>query len=294
MKVIIDNQSGFCFGVVYAINKAESILREQGHLYVLGDIVHNEQEVKRLTQMGMEVIDHGKFRQLHNTQVLIRAHGEPTETYKIAYENNIQLIDASCPVVLRLQNQIRQVYQQMKHQDGQVVIFGKSNHPEVVGLRSQTNYEAIVIQSIEDLDKIDFSRPVALFAQTTKNLKLFYQIVSEIGKRMKQTMGQEQVPFQYYDTICRQVSHRDRELQNFCKHKDVVLFVSGKKSSNGKMLYGVCKQVNPNTYFISSPEEIDFSWFSPDDTVGICGATSTPQWLMQKVKDHLKKKFYVE
>ena len=294
MKVIIDNQSGFCFGVVYAINKAESILREQGHLYVLGDIVHNEQEVERLTQMGMEVIDHEQFKQLNNTQVLIRAHGEPTETYKIAYENNIKLIDASCPVVLRLQNQIRQVYQDMKGQDGQVVIFGKPNHPEVVGLRSQTNYEAIVIQSMEDLDKIDFSRPVALFAQTTKNLKLFYQIVGEIGKRMKQTMGKDQVPFQYYDTICRQVSHRDRELQQFCKDKDVVLFVSGKKSSNGKMLYGVCKQVNPNTYFISSPDEIDFSWFNPHDTVGICGATSTPQWLMEKVKDHLKEKFDVE
>ncbi len=294
MKVIIDNQSGFCFGVVYAINKAEEILKQTGHLYVLGDIVHNEQEVKRLTQMGLEVIDHEKLRQLKDTQVLIRAHGEPSETYKIAFENNIKLIDASCPVVLRLQNQVRTAYLEMKERDGQIVIFGKPQHPEVIGLRSQTEYEAIVIQDMEDLEKIDFSRPVALFAQTTKNLKKFYQIVGEIGRRMKETMGTDKIPFQYYDTICRQVSHRDRELQQFCKDKDVVLFVSGKKSSNGRMLYGVCKSVNPNTYFISSPDEIDFSWFKPNDTVGICGATSTPQWLMEKVRDHLKHKFEVE
>ncbi len=242
----------------------------------------------------MEVIDQEKLKQLKDTQVLIRAHGEPTETYKIAYENNIKLIDASCPVVLRLQNQIRQVYMEMRGKQGQVVIFGKPNHPEVIGLRSQTDYQAIVIQGLEELDKIDFSKPVALFSQTTKNLKLFYQIIKEIRRRMEQTLGTENIPFRYYDTICRQVSHRDKELQIFCQDKDVVLFVSGKKSSNGKMLYEVCKKVNPNTYFISSPDEIDFSWFSPDDTVGICGATSTPQWLMQKVKLALAQWFNVE
>ena len=294
MKVIIDNQSGFCFGVVYAISKAEEILKQKGHLYVLGDIVHNEQEVKRLTKMGLEVIDHERFRQLHDTEVLIRAHGEPSETYKIAFENNIRLIDASCPVVLRLQNQIRQEYEEMKRLGGQIVIFGKPNHPEVIGLRSQTGYEAIVIQGLEDLDKIDFSRPVALFSQTTKNLKLFYQIIKEIGNRMKKAMGTDQVPFRYYDTICRQVSHRDRELQQFCKDKDIVLFVSGKKSSNGRMLYEVCKSVNPNTKFISGTDEIDLSWFRGDETVGICGATSTPQWLMEQVKDFLSSRFDME
>ena len=293
MEIIIDNQSGFCFGVVYAINKAEEILKQEGHLHVLGDIVHNEEEIKRLSQLGLEVIDRQKFKQLHNTQVLIRAHGEPSETYKIAFENNIRLIDASCPVVLRLQNQIRTNYEQMKKLGGQIVIFGKPNHPEVIALRSQTNYQAIVIERKEDLDKLNFNKPIALFAQTTKNLELFYELVENIAYRMRLAFGKDDIPFQYYDTICRQVSHRDRELKQFCKDKDIVLFVSGKKSSNGRMLYGVCKSVNDNVKFISSIEEIDLSWFTKNQKLGICGATSTPKWLMEDIKKFLAKEFKV-
>ncbi len=294
MKVIIDENSGFCFGVVYAISKAEEILKQDGHLYVLGDIVHNDEEVKRLKKMGLEVISRDDLKRLKDTKVLIRAHGEPAETYQIAFRNNIQLLDASCPIVLRLQNQVRNAYQQMKQQSGQVVIYGKPDHPEVIALRSQANYEAIVIQSEDELDKLDYTRPIAIFAQTTKNLEKYYYIIDTIRQRMQQALGRQEVPFFYYDTVCRQVSNRDKELQIFCKDKDVVLFVSGKKSSNGRMLFGECKKVNPNTYFISSPDEVDLSWFKGNETVGICGATSTPQWLMQKVKNYLTEHFEIE
>ncbi len=286
MKIIIDDRSGFCFGVVYAIEKAESQLKKSKQLYCLGDIVHNNEEVKRLQNIGLKTITKEEFRKLRDTTVLIRAHGEPPETYKIAYENNIRLIDASCPVVLKLQNLVRVGYLEMKKKNGQVVIFGKPGHAEVIGLQGQTQNEAIIINGKEDLDKLDFSRPVYLYAQTTKSVDQFYEIVEIIKQRLD-----KDVDFVYHDTICRQVAFRDKELRNFCKDKDIILFISGKKSSNGRMLYEVCKKQNPNTKFISSVEEIDLSWFKGDETVGICGATSTPQWLMEKAKRFLEEKF---
>ncbi len=287
MKIEIDPSSGFCFGVVYAISKAELILKKWGKLYVIGDIVHNDEEVKRLANMGMTVIDHEQLKKLKNQRVLIRAHGEPPETYKIAYQNNIELIDATCPVVLNLQKKVRQSYHKMKQINGQVVIFGKPDHPEVIGLHGQTQYNAIIIQSTDQaLEKINFSKPVELFSQTTKNLQQYYNLVNFIQQRMK-------APFHYHDSICRLVANRNKHFEQFCKNKDIILFVSGKKSSNGKMLFQVCKNVNPKTYFLSSPDEINFNWFNGNEYVGICGATSTPQWLMQKVKEKLENYFAI-
>lgn len=291
MKVIIDDNSGFCFGVVYAIEKAETYLNKDGKLYCLGDIVHNDEEVKRLSSLGLKTINRDELENIKDAKVLIRAHGEPPETYKTAAKNNLTLIDATCPVVLKLQVNVRKAYDSMKQKNGQVVIFGKEQHAEVIGLRGQTKYEAIVIKDFDELDKIDFTRPVALFAQTTKNLELYYKIAEEIKRRMLQAQGREDVDFEFHDTVCRQVSHRDRDLPEFCKDKDVVLFISGKKSSNGRMLYEVCKKANPNAHFVSSVDEIDLSWFSGKETVGICGATSTPQWLMQNAKAYLEANF---
>ncbi len=291
MKITIDTRSGFCFGVVNAIDKAEKFLEKYPGLYVIGQIVHNDEEVRRLEQKGLKVIDRQQLKNLQNKTVLIRAHGEPPETYKIARENNITLIDATCPIVLTLQKRVRDAYLQMKRENGQVVIFGKPNHPEVIGLRGQTNYEAIVIQTIEQADTLDFTRPIYLFAQTTKNLQQYFELKDLIWQKMKQALGTERPPFYWYDSVCRQVSHRDKELQTFCADKDIVLFVSGKKSSNGRMLYSVCHSVNPRTYFISSVDEIDLGWFKGDEHVGISGATSTPQWLIEKVKEFLLNHF---
>ncbi len=287
MKISIDTKSGFCFGVVNAIEKAERFLQHYPELYVLGQIVHNDEEVRRLAEKGLKVIEREELKLLQNKVVLIRAHGEPPETYKIAYKNNITLIDATCPIVLTLQKRVREAYLQMKEQNGQVVIFGKPNHPEVIGLRGQTAFTAIVIQTIEQAEHLDFSRPIYLFAQTTKNLQEYFELKDLIFNKMKQNFASNKPPFYWYDSVCRQVAHRDTELRTFCADKDIILFVSGKKSSNGKMLYNVCKNVNSKTYFISSVDEIDPNWFTGNEHVGISGATSTPKWLIEKVKTYL-------
>jgi len=291
MQVTIDPHSGFCFGVVYAIQMAEDELDKSGQLYCLGDIVHNNVEVDRLRAKGLEIIDHERLKHLSNCKVLIRAHGEPPETYKIALENNIELIDASCPVVLKLQNRVRISVDEMEENDGQVVIFGEAGHAEVMGLVGQTRGEAILVRNEEDLDKVDYSRPIYFFSQTTKSTRGFEKmrsLIEERSKKARETEIQEEY-LNSNDTVCRQVSNREPQLRKFSAAHDVIIFVSGKKSSNGKVLYEVCRSVNPKTHFISDVNEIDSAWFSGANSVGICGATSTPMWLMKKVEDHLKQ-----
>ncbi len=271
INIEIDRHSGFCFGVVYAIEMAEDVLRERGSLYCLGDIVHNDKEVERLQAMGLKIISHEDLANLHNATVLIRAHGEPPSTYRLAIDNNLELIDASCPVVLKLQNRIRQSHDQ----EHTIVILGKKGHAEVNGLVGQTDQKAIVISSIEEVDALQIEGPVSLFSQTTKGTKLLY----EVRKRMEEKFG----PVDFNDTICRQVSNREPELEKFSGRHDVVIFVSGKKSSNGWALFHTCQSVNPHSYFISGPEELDYNWFEGMNSIGICGATSTPMWLMEEV-----------
>lgn len=272
LKVHIDQHSGFCFGVVYAIEMAEEILDEQGYLYCLGDIVHNDEEVNRLTQKGLKIIDHDQLQLIHDEKVLIRAHGEPPSTYELAIKNNLTLIDASCPVVLKLQNRIKNSFDK----EEQIYIYGKHGHAEVVGLLGQTNNKAVVFQDISELDIPSLPKNLTLYSQTTKSTDKFYEI-----NKILQENG---ISVNTNDTICRQVSNRDKELREFADKFDRIVFVSGTKSSNGKVLYNVCKDKNPNTYFVSNPEQVDPSWFSNNDTVGICGATSTPMWLMEEVK----------
>ncbi|MBE9469576.1 MAG: 4-hydroxy-3-methylbut-2-enyl diphosphate reductase [Bacteroidetes bacterium] len=284
MNVEIDNNSGFCFGVVYAIQRAEEELAISKQLYCLGDIVHNSVEVKRLESKGLITIDNEEFQKLKNCKVLIRAHGEPADTYKIALKNNITLIDASCPVVLRLQNKIKNGYDSFVNpEQGQIVIYGKKGHAEVNGLVGQTQGKAIVVSSLDDLDKIDYTKPITIYSQTTKSPEGFNLIIKEIEKRINKNLS-----FIRNDTICRQVSSRDKKLRNFAKRHDVIIFVSGKKSSNGKMLFEVCKRENPQTYFVSDDEDVKPNWFNGTDSVGICGATSTPKWLMEKIADKIK------
>lgn len=283
MKVTINNNSGFCFGVVNAIKTAEIELEKSGKLFCLGDIVHNSIEVKRLAEKGLEIIDHKKFKKLKNTKVLIRAHGEPPETYIIAKENNIELIDASCKVVLSLQEKIKNEYEKINSVGGQIVIYGKKDHPEVIGLNGQVNNNAIIVGTPEDIDKIDFEKAVSLFAQTTRSIEIFYKIKDEIQSKMRNNN------FTFLDSICRQVANRATEFKEFAIEHDVIIFVSGKKSSNGKYLYGVCKSVNQNTYFVSEMSEINREWFTGKSDVGICGATSTPRWLMEKVAGIIEK-----
>ena len=289
MKITIDDESGFCFGVVFAIQMAEAELDESGTLYCLGDIVHNNMEVDRLTRKGLKIINHDQLKELHDCKVLIRAHGEPPETYQIAITNNIELIDASCPVVLKLQNRVRTSYEDIKKRNGQVVIYGETGHAELNGLVGQTGGEAIILTGEQDIEKIDFKRPVYLFSQTTKSTEGFDHIRAVIEERVKSVKGViESQDFIANDTICRQVSNREPQLEKFAGQHDVIVFVSGKKSSNGKALFGVCKSVNPNTHFISETAEIQVEWLQNATTVGICGATSTPMWLMEDVAAHLQ------
>ena len=293
MKITIDSNSGFCFGVVYAIQKAEEELDRSGKLYCLGDIVHNNKEVERLNAKGLKVIDHETLKSLYDCKVLIRAHGEPPETYEIALKNNIELIDASCPVVLKLQNRVRTSFDSIEDEDGQIVIYGEPGHAEVNGLIGQTLGKAIIVKDEEDLIKIDFSKPVTLFSQTTKSSSGFLKMKNLIEERSHKQMENE-VTDEFLvsnDTICRQVSNREPHLKKFSENHDVILFVSGKKSSNGKALFEVCKSINPNSYFISDEDEIDKKWLKKDDTIGICGATSTPMWLMEKVAERLSVLF---
>lgn len=286
MKVEIDRKSGFCFGVIKAIKSAESELEESSMLYCLGDIVHNGKEVERLEKMGLKSISKEEYFSLKNCKVLIRAHGEPPETYKYAEQNNIELIDATCPVVLTLQEKVKHSYNSKLNANGQVVIFGKKGHAEIIGLDGQTNHNAIIIESIEDVEKIDMSRPVSLYSQTTKRIEDFHKIAELV--KTKIAPG---VPVDIKDTICRQVSNRVPNLKKFTSNYDLILFVAGKKSSNGQYLFSICKEGNPNSYFISSIDEIEKSWFSDIDSVGICGATSTPNWLMEEVASWITENF---
>lgn len=290
MRIEIDKNSGYCFGVEFAIQMAEDELLDGDVLYCLGDIVHNDMEVKRLAEKGLIIIDRDDLKDLKDCRVLIRAHGEPPETYRLAMENNLELIDASCPVVLKLQNRVKHAFDKTKSEAGQIVIYGKEGHAEVVGLTGQTNQEAIIIMEEKDLDRIDFTRPVTLFSQTTKSTKGFYHIKQLIEDRIEDALGATGLEeFKANDSICRQVSNREPQLNRFAKAHDVIIFVSGKKSSNGKALYSVCQAQNPRSYFIENEHELDYSWFRPGDSVGICGATSTPMWLMEQVAEHIER-----
>ena len=276
LDVHIDQFSGFCFGVVYAIEMAEDILNEEGHLYCLGDIVHNDEEVKRLTKKGLIIINHEALKDLTNEKVLIRAHGEPPSTYELAIKNNLTLVDASCPVVLKLQNRIKNSFDK----DENIYIYGKHGHAEVIGLLGQTRNKAVVFQDINELDLKNIPKNITLYSQTTKSTDKFYEI--------NHILKDNGITINTNDTICRQVSNRDKELRDFAAQFDHIVFVSGTKSSNGKVLFNVCKEKNPQTYFVSCPEEVDPKWFKQGQSVGICGATSTPMWLMEKVEETIK------
>ena len=288
MQIEIDNGSGFCFGVTTAIKKAEEELAKGGKLYCLGDIVHNGMEVERLHSAGLITIDHEEMRELHGVKVLLRAHGEPPETYALAEKNNIEIIDATCPVVLQLQKRIKKQY--VSNPDAQIVIFGKNGHAEVLGLVGQTESKAIVVEKFDDVKlleetgKLDFSKDIYLYSQTTKSLDEFHRIIEYCQKHIV-----DGAVFKSFDTICRQVANRMPNIATFATKHDVILFVSGRKSSNGKVLFNECKSVNPKSYQIESADEIEMEWLEGVDTVGICGATSTPKWLMEECKERIIK-----
>ena len=286
MIVDIDKKSGFCFGVINAIREAENELSAAGKLYCLGDIVHNGKEVERLEKMGLKSISKEEFFTLKNCKVLIRAHGEPPETYEYARNNNIELIDATCPVVITLQERVKKSHDTHAGKEGQIVIYGKKGHAEIIGLNGQTGNNAIVIESINEVDKIDMSRPVSLYSQTTKRVEDFHAIADLVKTKI-----QPGVPLEIKDTICRQVSNRVPHLRGFAQKYDVVLFVAGKKSSNGQYLYTICKEENPRSYIVSEITELDEKWFENVESVGICGATSTPEWLMEEFAQWINSRF---
>jgi 4-hydroxy-3-methylbut-2-en-1-yl diphosphate reductase len=288
MKVEIDPRAGFCFGVRKAVQAAEEILGTEGQLYCLGDLVHNEEELQRLTALGLKTVDHDEFRKLANCKVLIRAHGEPPETYSTALKNNIELIDATCPVVLRLQDKIERSFNEMQGDEGQLVIYGKKSHAEVRGLDGQTGYRAIVIEKPDDLDKLDYRKPIHLYAQTTMNREDYKAVTGEIEKRILKAGGETRT-FHCTQSICQQVSGRVSLLRDFCRRFDIILFVSSPKSSNGRVLFEECRRLNVNSHFISGPEDLQAGWFTPVSAVGITGATSTPVWLMEKVAQRVKQ-----
>lgn len=275
LKVSIDKESGFCFGVVYAIEMAEEVLDRQGYLYCLGDIVHNDEEVNRLKKKGLQTISHDELEKLHNDFVLIRAHGEPPSTYQTAIKNNITLIDATCPVVLKLQNRIKKSFDNKEN----IFIIGKNGHAEVTGLMGQVENKGIVFSDIKELDIANIPQEITVYSQTTKSKAKFYEIT--------EALKQKGLKVNAHDTICTQVADRDKELRKFALKFDRIVFVSGTKSSNGKVLYEVCKQTNANTYFVSNSNDVDANWFNAEETVGICGATSTPMWLMEEVKEKI-------
>ena len=278
IQIEIDSGSGFCFGVTTAIKKAEEELAKGTKLYCLGDIVHNGMECERLSEMGLIIINHDDMRQLHNVKVLLRAHGEPPETYALARQNNIEIIDATCPVVLQLQRRIKEQYDESA--DKQIVIFGKKGHAEVLGLVGQTQSTAIVIESFDEVKKLDFSRDIYLYSQTTKSLDEFHKIIDYIQSHIS-----KDATFKSFDTICRNVANRMPNISQFATKHDLILFVCGRKSSNGKVLYNECLRVNPNTHLVEDPHEIQKEWLEGIETVGICGATSTPRWLMEQCRD---------
>lgn len=296
MRVEIDENSGFCFGVTSAIKRAEEELR-QGQLFCLGDIVHNSEEVNRLAALGLETIDYDDLRTMHGVHVLFRAHGEPPSTYHIAEQNNIRVTDATCPVVLALQKKIRQTYEQHRGTGAQIVIYGQPGHAEVIGLQGQTNNTAIVVETEQDLEKIDFSRDIYIFSQTTKSVEGFQHIVAAIeaqsstqsSNRKSSTRPINRPLVQSFDTICRNVANRVANMKAFAAEQDLVFFVGGRKSSNAKVLYQHCLSANPNTVFISSVDEVDSSLYKERGytKIGITGATSTPHWLMEQVRDRI-------
>lgn len=279
----IDKESGFCFGVVTAIRKAEEQLEAGGRLYCLGDIVHNSDEVERLRGKGLETITHEEMADLRGARVLLRAHGEPPSTYRLARERDIDIIDATCPVVLKLQQRVKAAYDRPGARP-QIVIYGKLGHAEVNGLVGQTDGQAIVVESVDDLDKIDYTRDIALFSQTTKSLEGYSRIIAEIERRKS-----PDTVFEHYDTICRSVSGRVDRLRSFAAAHEVVLFVAGTKSSNGRILYDQCRAVNPRTHLIANASHLEPQWLDGAASVGICGATSTPLWLMEQVRDAAAK-----
>lgn len=280
LQIEIDNGSGFCFGVTTAIKKAEEELQKGNTLYCLGDIVHNSMECQRLYELGLNTINHQQMGTLKSTKVLLRAHGEPPETYELARHNDIEIIDATCPVVLQLQKRIRDKF--ISNSDAQIVIFGKNGHAEVLGLVGQTNGKAIVVESLDDVKNLDFNRDIYLYSQTTKSLNEFHNIINYIQQHIS-----PEADFQSFDTICRQVANRMPNISQFATRHDLILFVSGKKSSNGKVLYNECVRVNANSFLIEGPEDINPEWLHGISTVGICGATSTPKWLMEKCRDYI-------
>ena len=295
----IDSGSGFCFGVTTAIKKAEEELAKGNKLYCLGDIVHNGMECERLKQMGLVTINHDDMARLHDVKVLLRAHGEPPATYELARQNNIEIIDATCPVVLQLQKRIKSQYDANSQQparallasyqrdartgNSQIVIFGKKGHAEVLGLVGQTQGTAIVIESFDEVKRLDFSRDIYLYSQTTKSLDEFHRIIEYIQQHISPT-----ATFKSFDTICRSVANRMPNISQFAARHDLILFVCGRKSSNGKVLFGECRRVNPNTHLVEGPDEIDPSWLRGVETIGICGATSTPKWLMEQCRDAIE------
>jgi len=282
MIIDIDENSGFCPGVVSAIKKAEDELLQNNSLYCLGDIVHNSREVERLTEQGLETIGIDELQKLKDTRVLLRAHGEPPSTYDLAKKNNISIIDATCPVVLALQRKIKTAYEKHNKKNTQIVIYGKVGHAEVNGLVGQTNGTAIVVENLNDIDKIDFSKDICLFSQTTKSIEGFNEIIAEIQKKKKDC-----IKFEYFDTICRQVANRIPKIISFVSKYELIYFVCGKKSSNGKVLYEQCKKTNPTTLLISGVEDIDLSDIRGKEKIGVCGATSTPKWQMEAVRDYI-------
>ena len=284
-NIEIDKGSGFCFGVVTAITKAEQVLAEGGKLYCLGDIVHNSKEVERLRKMGLISINHEEFDKLTDATVLLRAHGEPPSTYETAQRNRITIIDATCPVVLRLQKKIKKESDLEEEKEKQIVIFGKNGHAEVLGLVGQTNGNAIVVENLDEVKKLNLNKDIRLYSQTTKSLDEFQEIVSYIEDNITADSS-----FKSSDTVCRQVSNRIPNIKNFAASHDLILFVSGKKSSNGKILYNECKKINPNTVFIDSIEEIDLSLVEKAESIGICGATSTHKWLMEEIQEFISRK----
>jgi len=286
MIVEVDKRSGFCFGVQNAVEIAEKCLLLGEKVFSLGPIVHNDKEMERLISLGLVTIDHGQFRKITNCNVLIRAHGEPPETYLTAAENNIRIIEATCPIVRKLQSKIREEWINLKEKNGQVVIYGKKEHAEVIGLLGQTEDEGILITEPADIDKIDTTRPVTLFSQTTMDIKEYDHIKDLIFSRMKKDGVMDPVKdLVVKNTLCGQVSNRVSHLKTFAVKYDTIIFVSGKESSNGRMLFSVCKGVNPDSHFVSSPEEIETTWFNGKKSAGICGATSTPKWLIEKIRD---------
>ena len=283
----IDKGSGFCFGVTTAIRKAEEELNKSGHLYCLGDIVHNTAEVDRLASRGLETITHEQLERLHDVKVLLRAHGEPPETYEIARRNRIEIIDATCPVVLKLQQRIHATFNSDTQADKsipQIVIYGKRGHAEVLGLVGQTQGQATVIENIDEIDKIDYSRDIYLYSQTTKSVQEFQHIVEEIKRRVEPG-----VTFRSFDTICRSVANRIPQIREFARQHELILFVSGAKSSNGRILFAECQDANPDSHLISGEGDIDPAWLQGKERIGICGATSTPRWLMQRVSDAVQR-----